>query len=212
MASLEIHPALPTDASALTELFHATFTGPFNERMFPRQPDVTEWWEKNFHNSITQSIAGTNNEVILKVTSSSTDGANPIVAFARWKVPGNGAGADHDRHEPESEVVWAPSCDKELCDRFFSEMEVQHRKLLGGRRHYYLDMLGVHPSQKGRGLGSKLLRWGLERADAEGLEVYLSASPEGRPMYEKYGFRAVDTSMPFPGYEQTAMLRPPNGR
>ncbi|KAJ5124940.1 uncharacterized protein N7515_008765 [Penicillium bovifimosum] len=200
--SLEIHPADPTDASALTELFYAAFTGPFNERMFPRAPDVTEWWEKNFHDSIAGSIAGTSNEVNLKVTSGST-----IVAFARWKVPG----ADQDRHE-EVEVNWAPSCDKELCERFFSGMESQHRVLLGGRRHYYLDMLGVHPSQKGRGLGSKLLKWGLERADAEGLEVYLSASPEGRPMYEKYGFRVVDVLVPCPGYEQAAMLRAPYGR
>jgi ribosomal protein S18 acetylase RimI-like enzyme len=73
-------------------------------------------------------------------------------------------------------------------------------------------MIGVHPSEKGRGLGSKLLRWGLERADAEGVEVFLSASPEGRPMYEKYGFRAVNTFAPYPGYEQVAMIRSPNGR
>jgi ribosomal protein S18 acetylase RimI-like enzyme len=69
-------------------------------------------------------------------------------------------------------------------------------------------MLGVHPSYQGCGLASKLLKWGLERADAEGVETYLSASPEGRPMYEKYGFRIVDTFSPFPGYEQVFMIRP----
>lgn len=69
-------------------------------------------------------------------------------------------------------------------------------------------MLGVHPSQQGRGLASKLLRWGLTRADAEGLEVYLSASPEGKPMYEKYGFRTVESFSPFPDYVQEAMIRP----
>lgn len=74
-----------------------------------------------------------------------------------------------------------------------------------------LDMLGVHPSYKGKGLGSKLLKWGLERADAEGLEVYLSASPEGKPLYEKFGFRIVDTYSPYPGYVQSAMIRAPNG-
>lgn len=71
-------------------------------------------------------------------------------------------------------------------------------------------MLGVQDSYQGRGLGSKLLKWGLTRADAEGLEVYLSASPAGKPLYEKNGFREVDTFSPFPGYVQVAMLRSPN--
>jgi Sortase and related acyltransferases len=73
-------------------------------------------------------------------------------------------------------------------------------------------MLGVHPSQEGKGLGSKLLRWGLTRADAEGVEVYLSASPAGRPLYLKYGFREVDTFEPYPDYVQVAMIRSPNGQ
>lgn len=73
-------------------------------------------------------------------------------------------------------------------------------------------MLGVHPSQQGKGLGSKLLKWGLTRADAEGMEVYLSASPAGRPLYLKYGFREVDTFEPYPDYVQVAMIRSPNGQ
>jgi GNAT superfamily N-acetyltransferase len=73
-------------------------------------------------------------------------------------------------------------------------------------------MLGVHPSHQGRGLASKLLKWGLTRADAEGVETYLSASPEGKPMYEKYGFRSLDTFSPFPGYVQDIMIRSVTGQ
>lgn len=73
-------------------------------------------------------------------------------------------------------------------------------------------MLGVHPSHQGRGLASKLLKWGLTRADAEGVETYLSASPEGKLMYEKYGFRSVDTFSPFPNYVQDVMIRPVTGQ
>jgi GNAT superfamily N-acetyltransferase len=69
-------------------------------------------------------------------------------------------------------------------------------------------MLGVHPSYQGRGLASKLLKWGLDRADAEGVEAYLSSSPEGKPVYEKYGFKSVYTFSPFPGYLQEVMIRP----
>ena len=75
-----------------------------------------------------------------------------------------------------------------------------------------LEILGIHPSYQGRGLASKLLKWGLERADEESLEAYLSSSPEGRPVYEKYGFLALDSFSPFPGYEQLDMIRPVNSK
>lgn len=71
-----------------------------------------------------------------------------------------------------------------------------------------LEILGVHPSYQGRGLASKLLKWGLGCADEEGVEVYLSSSPEGRLMYEKYGFQGKNSFSPFPGYVQLNMIRP----
>jgi GNAT superfamily N-acetyltransferase len=73
-------------------------------------------------------------------------------------------------------------------------------------------MLGVHPSHQGRGLASKLLKWGLARADEDGLEVYLSSSPEGRPVYERYGFKGLEPFSPFPNYAQVCMLRPVQGQ
>lgn len=33
-----------------------------------------------------------------------------------------------------------------------------------------------------------LMRWGLECADRDGKEAYLDSSPEGMPMYQKFGF------------------------
>ncbi|KAJ9490744.1 hypothetical protein VN97_g2531 [Penicillium thymicola] len=204
--SLEVHPASPTDAPELTQVFYASFRSDLDTTMFPNTPDVTEWWEKYLSDVITASIAGSTNDVLLKVTEDSESGR--IVAFGKWKRPVSAA--DRDQHQKQ--IAWPASSDKELCDRFFHGMEARHEKWLGGRPHYYLDILAVHPSQQGKGLGSKLLKWGLTRADAEGLEVYLSASPAGRPLYLKYGFREVDTFEPYPDYVQVAMLRSPNGQ
>ena len=33
-----------------------------------------------------------------------------------------------------------------------------------------------------------MMRYGCDMADKDGLEVYVDASPEGYPMYLKYGF------------------------
>lgn len=36
------------------------------------------------------------------------------------------------------------------------------------------------------------LKWGLEKADASKRRVYLEATPEGYPLYYKYGWRPVE--------------------
>jgi GNAT superfamily N-acetyltransferase len=137
--------------------------------------------------------------------------------------------ADHDSRAPEDakedNMHFPEGCDAELCGRFLEGMDVQHEKWMGERPHYCLslyfsylslnadigvdlDLLGVHPAYQGKGLATKLLQWGISRADESRVEVYLSASPQGKPLYEKYGFRSMGSINPFPGYEQVSMVRP----
>lgn len=52
-----------------------------------------------------------------------------------------------------------------------------------------------------------LLKWGLDRADKDGLPVFLSASPAGKPIYEKRGFRVVRMEEVDRGYVQAYMVR-----
>jgi hypothetical protein len=128
--SLEIYPARPTDARELTKVFYGSFHSDLDTAMFPNAPDVTEWWEEYFTTSITRSIAGETHDVFLKVAEGSEDGG--IVAFAKWKLPVPAA----DRRRNEEQIVWPPSSDKDLCDRFFSGMGARHEKWMGDRPHY----------------------------------------------------------------------------
>jgi len=58
--------------------------------------------------------------------------------------------------------------------------------------HWYLPMIGVDPSEQGRGCGSAVLRKGLVRCDADGLPAYLEAtSLRSLSLYERFGFKAV---------------------
>jgi GNAT superfamily N-acetyltransferase len=55
--------------------------------------------------------------------------------------------------------------------------------------HAYLSLLGVAPSQRGRGLGSRLLGSALGECDREGVPAYLENSdPRNIPLYERHGF------------------------
>lgn len=59
------------------------------------------------------------------------------------------------------------------------------------RRHASLGMAIVAPRSQGRGIGRKLMRLALR--DLAGRSVMLNATPAGQPLYEKLGFRAVDS-------------------
>lgn len=50
----------------------------------------------------------------------------------------------------------------------------------------------MHPDHQGRGAGRLLMRWGIDVADEKGLEILLNATPAGKPVYERYGFKSVE--------------------
>jgi len=61
------------------------------------------------------------------------------------------------------------------------------------RRHLYLAVLGVEPAHQRKGLGSQLIRPGLELCDREALPAYLETSREGNlAFYGRHGFRVLD--------------------
>ncbi|KAL4866235.1 hypothetical protein BDV12DRAFT_138390 [Aspergillus spectabilis] len=59
------------------------------------------------------------------------------------------------------------------------------------RKRVELEGLFVHPEYQRRGIARELLQWGLEEAEKLGLEVYLEATPAGRPFYSRCGFETV---------------------
>jgi GNAT superfamily N-acetyltransferase len=59
------------------------------------------------------------------------------------------------------------------------------------RKRVYLHVLAVHPNHQKKGIGRKLLQWGLDEADRLGLIAYLEASSDGVRLYEQAGFEKV---------------------
>jgi GNAT superfamily N-acetyltransferase len=56
---------------------------------------------------------------------------------------------------------------------------------------WYLAILCVNPKFQRRGVGAALVDWGLTHARARGEKAYLEASPFGKPLYIKKGFKVV---------------------
>ena len=81
---------------------------------------------------------------------------------------------------------------------------------VGAAVSWRLGGIGVEPAAQGRGLGSALVRQGLERADAAGRPVVLlTSNPVNVGFYERHGFEvAAERSLPAAGPPGWAMVRP----
>ena len=73
--------------------------------------------------------------------------------------------------------------------------------------HWYLFMLGVAPRDHGRGFGGALLRRLSERADGDGVSIYLETDrPENVPLYERFGYQVTEEAQ-LPGFASLTMWR-----
>ena len=68
----------------------------------------------------------------------------------------------------------------------------QHNTLSMTYNRPVLHILAVSPTHQRLGLGSKLIRRGLEAADKDGAQTFIEASPAGLPLYLKHGWEPVD--------------------
>jgi GNAT superfamily N-acetyltransferase len=111
-----------------------------------------------------------------------------IIGMAKWNffdTPGP--------HYPWPKDGYAPDANLKFLRWFFGSSDQKRNEVMVGRGKGYLYMaiLCVGPEWQRMGVGKRLLEWGLEKADREGLEVWIEASPAGKGLYEKMGWREV---------------------
>jgi len=108
---------------------------------------------------------------------------------------------------PEVELYEGPAMER--IEAFFRETVAERAELvLTGmlqlfeshptEPHFYLGVIGTHPSAQGRGLGGQLLRSVLDGCDANGTAAYLESSNiRNVAFYERHGFRiTAEVEMP----------------
>jgi len=74
-----------------------------------------------------------------------------------------------------------------------------------------LEILATLPDHQGQGAASRLLRWGLDRADEEDVECYIEAAPDAEAIYARFGWEKVETFTVI-GHPTTLMIRPPKSK
>jgi ribosomal protein S18 acetylase RimI-like enzyme len=102
----------------------------------------------------------------------------------RWKVPVSQIA----RHSATFVKLYGKRLVPNL--RVLNELEKRHPTA----PHYHLAFIGAAPIHQGQGFASKLIRPMVERADMEGVGMYLENSKEANVgFYARFGFEVRDT-------------------
>jgi GNAT superfamily N-acetyltransferase len=113
-----------------------------------------------------------------------------FTALATWLKPGE-ATETPERLAAAGFNDLSDEIPLDRLDAFFSVVGPAHERAVP-EPHWYLRLLGVDPAHQGEGLGSTLLRYGLDRADASGHSCFLETFAERNvPFYVGHGFELV---------------------
>ncbi|KAF7551497.1 hypothetical protein G7Z17_g4993 [Cylindrodendrum hubeiense] len=181
--SFQMRKAVPADIPALCAVYFSAFADTMvGRQVFPPSSEAARvFWVEN----LTTELPDPNFEFLVMTNRSDGDSEEQIVGYAKWVRPGTPI------EMPPPFDAWPQDGNPTLAVEFFGGLTATHKRMMEDRPHWYLELIGVRKEWMGKGAASPLMRWGVERADEDGLPCFLEATPNGRGMYEKYGFRVV---------------------
>lgn len=200
-SNLSISPLKPEEAHLYQNIRHESFRDNINKILYTREPSA-ETQAKIIEKAKKDIAEG----VLFMACWDTTNGE--MIAGARWRYVGpkdentntdsanNTRPRDRTWEEVDAGLTVAepyPESNPELFQGLFKLFNKHKREIMGTRPYYVLDTLVTHPDHHRRGAGGLLVQWGCDQADKKGVEAYLEASPMGKPLYERYGFKEVKT-------------------
>lgn len=112
-----------------------------------------------------------------------------MIAVAGWNIYAHG-----NTEEDLDKITARPTPERGYRADFepiYEHLKGNRRHIMGQKPYLYLNLLSTRPTHHRRGAGSMLIKWGLDRADELGVEAYHESSIEGRPLYERFGYKVI---------------------
>jgi GNAT superfamily N-acetyltransferase len=111
--------------------------------------------------------------------------SNKVIGIAKWNFF-----LDAEKQFPWPKE-YGPGTNAEFCKYFFGRLDKERNEMMEGKKHALMAVLAIDPEFQRGGVGRKLLEWGLDKADKEGVELWIDASQYGKGLYEKMGWKEV---------------------
>lgn len=197
---MHIRLAQPSDEPAIAAICARAFFEEdlFGRVMHPRRAEFPQDVQIFWHEWVRNDWANPRNKVIVAVTTED-DQQEKIIGAAIWQRQGDDAGAQKNIStwvdpgtfsalESTDNRALDPSKKTILAD---SAPYTKHYWAGPCAINWYLSLCCVDPDIKGRGAGRLLVRWGLDRAEDEGVRASVMASEGSDEFYLKCGFNEV---------------------
>lgn len=217
MASLnDIHLRLGTtgDVPNITKVMSRAFghDAPFVDVFFPDH-DTPAGQAAAIQNFKAYWQTYTSGSDLVAAVIKHQDGSEEIVGFALWTFMSPSMNLSPP--ELESAAFAKSEEDALFAKQLWRSYVVPRRSAVlaaeslkdGGV--WVLEYLAVDPGHQGKGVGKRLVRWGLDKARKDGTFAIVEATPAGEPCYKSCGFKAVIHPMQFKVDEQFAGRRKP---
>jgi ribosomal protein S18 acetylase RimI-like enzyme len=119
--------------------------------------------------------------------------AGSIVGMAKWTFKRGEAAKAGETKDPDEEADkgWYPTSEAKRRAEKLLSIYVQERTAEAKRTNgelAVLDYLCVDPAFQRQKVGSKLMEWGVKKADELGLEAVVESTSCGKGLYAKHGF------------------------
>ncbi|KAJ5319756.1 hypothetical protein PENANT_c026G03535 [Penicillium antarcticum] len=189
-----IQYAVEADGPGLAQVNVESFQGRhLLARMFPTAsvPRMVEYKAK-----VGMKHLANPNMHVLKIHD---EASGELVAYSRWMIPealGYGPTvptlSEQAMEFAKDPVQYAPQPMREDIFNAFKQILENARKRYTTEKDIVLDLLATLPAYQGQGYGSAILKWGIEKANASKSRIFLEATPEGVPLYLKYGWKQLE--------------------
>jgi len=173
-------------------LLHAQFPTP--ESLRAAKQFLTEFTDSQLTNATSGVLVARDNET------------GTIVGFAKWESPFH----REDVKLESGDLQEVQGCRREFLDRYVALAEEAMARSFGNKACYRLSFVCTDPEYQGLGAGYQLTRRVLDMAAADKLPVYLESTEIAISMYQRFGFREIDSfEMEIPGgqkYREVCMV------
>jgi ribosomal protein S18 acetylase RimI-like enzyme len=181
---MAVRPVHEQDVEALARtLARAFHDDPVTQWVYAGEPTRPVWSQRFFAWQLRRLMPQD-----VSWTLADGDGAPPAGA-ALWALPGQWRESGRETLSLLRLTLRGVLPHLPRVLRGLGQVEVRHPD----QRHLYLAVLGVDPDRQGQGVGSRLIRPGLDVCDREGLPAYLETGKEANlAFYGRHGFHVVD--------------------
>ncbi|KAF6825956.1 GNAT family [Colletotrichum plurivorum] len=188
-SGVTLRPATDSDVDTLASIADAAFATDTHTQL-----KAAFHGESSFKDGMRQGLEGWLQSPKVDLIVAEVDGKP--VGWIGWARRGFAGDVDQPLSGPEEEPLAAAEelrTIKNLEELTNASMEYWVCRLMPpGCRCRIVVSCVVHPEYQGRGVGSRLLRWGTEKADSEeGVFCWVQSSMGAVAAYKKLGFREV---------------------